>query len=147
MEFETLLIQNWLSEPGKTRRITQYHAVWFSPDRTCAVIELRNRSTFLAVRVTGRTDHQLEADYVDLYEGPDDCLDFRRYEVDWTNIGYGFAYLHCFATESGFSGTVCRFYFDIELYKQKYFECNGVPYTGNKSFRVRNTAKPVPTDS
>lgn len=138
MKYGELIIRNWMEEKGRTVRV-RYRNIWFSQDGKYAVAVMAHGDVFIAVQIENRSDNQIIAFYVDMYEEMAVEVDLRTYSVDWFNIDYGFAYLRCFEMESGFSGTRCRFYFDVELYKQRYYERNGVPYSGNKSFKVTKT--------
>lgn len=95
--------------------------IWDSPDKKYAVLELFKREVYVAVKVDEISDAGVSCTYVDRYEDWDWYCDYKSYSVEWW-LQYGFAKLHCFAMESGFDGTVKRFYFDKKLYLQKYHE-------------------------
>ena len=95
--------------------------IWYSPDGKYAVVELFRGEVYVAVRVQEVNETWLICAYVDRYEDWNVEVDFRGYSVEWW-LSCGFAKLHCFGMESGFAGTVKRFYFDRQLYEKK---CRG----------------------
>ena len=101
------------------------------PKRQYAVVEISPQK-FLALHITSWDDRLLTGEYVDHFFWDDDTPELRSFTVDWNYIQYGFCKLILWAPErrnenGGQSAhTVKRFYFDRELYKERYEEINGI---------------------
>lgn len=100
-------------------------AVSLSPDKRYAVVRYRSY-LYIAVRVASLDEELLTGEFVDsYYYSPDDDFVLAMPEIAWNWIHYGFCKLILWAPESVnefggfFDGTLCRFYFDRELYERK----------------------------
>lgn len=109
---------------------------WISPDEKYAIVEVFYPENFVAGKIE-KLD--MEKGEMTLYRIDELCtdtddVDLRFYSVDWSDMPNGFFKLRSRSVES-YKVKSYRFYFDPELYKQKYKELNGVEYSGNKKFR------------
>ena len=108
--------------------------VSMDPERRYAVAEIYHNELFVAMRTESDEDGVLTGDYVDHFSSRITVPMLESYSVNWDCIKYGFCKLVLRAPErakefgGSFSGTVKRFYFDRDLYREKYEEINGVPY-------------------
>ena len=122
---ERVKIKGWMKCPYKIKddKYIEVPEIWYSPEQQYAVLELFKKEVYVAVKVDNIDENGLICSYVDRYEDWDCCGDLKSYSVEWW-LKYGFAKLHCSAMESGFDGTIKRFYFDKKLYLKKCREEN-----------------------
>lgn len=103
------------------------------PKHQYAVVEIIPQK-LVALHITSWDDGLLTGEYVDHFFWDDDTPEIRSFTVDWNYIQYGFCKLILWAPErinengGQSSHTVKRFYFDCELYKERYEEINGIAY-------------------
>ncbi len=116
-----VMILNWDSIYNRDDFISVPN-VWISPDEKYLVIERFRDELFVSARVVTKAGDGWIADFEECYEPPHHSIDLRGYRVDWSHMEYGFCKLQCFEMESGFDGTVHRFYFDRALYRRKRAE-------------------------
>lgn len=113
---------------------------WISPDKRYAVAGIFRGGYYVAGKVIEYDDSHdtLIIDFVDCLSRSDDVYIFGGINVDWSYMKYGFCKLICWNIETN-QYRNSRFYFDPELYKQKYEEINGIPYSGQKTFSHQYT--------
>ena len=93
---ERVSIYGWEKCPYKTddNGVFSYlvNNVWYSPDKTKAVLEVFKGELYVAVNIRDyKEDQCLMCDYVDHYEYWNWACNFRVFEgVDWDYLKYGF---------------------------------------------------------
>lgn len=113
-----VMILNWNSIYNKNDFI-DVPRVWISPDEQYMIIERFRDELFVSARVVTKAGDGWIADFVECYTPNTDSIDLRSWRIDWSCMQYGFCKLQVFEMESGFDGTVHRFYFDRALYRRK----------------------------
>ena len=115
----------------KTKECRDVIRVSASPDQRYAVAET-SPGVFAAMKVTSLDEDLLIGEFVNSCVYSVDTPMLNSIFVDWGCIGFGFCKLILWAPEwvnelGGFCKTICRFYFDWELYKTCYEKIHGVP--------------------
>lgn len=121
-----VMILNWASRYNKDDFIL-VPRVWVSPDEKYIVIERFRDELYVAARIVTKAGDGWIAEFEECYAPRCDSIDLRGWSVDWSCMQYGFCKLRCFEMESGFDGTVHRFYFDRALYRKKRLELSSDP--------------------
>lgn len=86
--------------------------VWFSPDKTKAVLEIWASELYVAVRIKKEEGDVLACEYVDHFIQLGLAWDFKHCRgVDWSFLRYGFCKLKSVSLDTGES-YVHRFYFE-----------------------------------
>lgn len=135
-------INNWNSIYNENRSHFDVKQAWYSPDKKYAVLEIWTDELFVFGKLIDENEEIISLDYIDSFSGYFlDEVDFRTFWVEWGCMQYGFCKLVCRELESGRMHRAKRFYFDPELYKQKYEEENKVPYKRNKKFHIGYLSK------
>ena len=138
-------IINWNSNCNEIHPYFDVKEAWHSPDNKYVVVEIWKDELFVFGKLIEENDEMISLDYIDSFSGYFlEEIDYRRYWVEWDCMQYGFCKLVCAEMESGRMHRAKRFYFDPELYKQKYEEENKVSYKGNKKFHIGYLSKKNP---
>ena len=123
---------NYKMIPWYNGGIVRATKIFIEPENRFAIIELI-KGLFVAVKIESMDHGVLVGSYIDhITDSFDDEIMLYKHDADWSNIPFGFFKLTCWAPEkmnehNGSSYfTVKRFYFDKELYRNKYEEINGV---------------------
>lgn len=110
-------ITNWLDDPAQSKSFSCVR-VYPSPVKNYAVVAATE--CLIAVVITGSAEDLLNAEYVDMLstDADDDMRCSGFYTVDWSQIENGYANVSGYEMNTGHRQTVCRFYFDAELYTE-----------------------------
>lgn len=94
---------------------TSVGRVWFSPDKTKAVLEIWSSELYVAVKNINKDKNDyMVCDYVDHYINISFRYDFRHFcGVDWNFIDKGFCKLMSFSIDTG-EEFVKRLYYERE---------------------------------